>query len=217
MLTESNGETHETSEPVVNAPVAAHTTNVVVWDIPSAVVAGERFTMKVGIKCSDECDLTTTAFDIYDEQGTHVATGTMPGDLWPGTAGLYVADIELEAPAAEELYTWSVKACPIVGEIPHAEGVATFGLRVVSHPECLVKVEAVDRESQAPLEAARVMMHPYTALTDDHGVAEVRVPKGNYRLFVSQPRYLTFGVALDVAADITTRAELDIEPVTERN
>jgi hypothetical protein len=80
-----------------------------------------------------------------------------------------------------------------------------------------VTVEAVDRESQIPVAGARVVMHPYKAVTDERGVAEVRVAKGSYRLFVSQMKYVTFGVPLDVTADVTTRAELDVEPVLERN
>jgi hypothetical protein len=217
MLTESNGEAPEASEPVVNAPVAPHTTDVVVWDIPSAVVAGERFRIKVGIKCSDECDLTKSDFEIHDHEGTRVATGTLTGDRWPGTTGLYVAEVELEAPAAEGLYTWSVNMPGSDGEIPHAEGSTSFGVRVVSHPDYLVTVEAFDRESQQPLSAARVVMHPYKAVTDEHGRAEVRVAKGTYTLFVSQTRYLTFGLPIEVTADMTARAELDVEPVTERN
>ena len=34
--------------------------------------------------------------------------------------------------------------------IPHAEGSTSFGVRVVTNPECLVTVEAIDQVSQAP-------------------------------------------------------------------
>jgi hypothetical protein len=60
-------------------------------------------------------------------------------------------------------------------------------------------------------------MPPYRAVTDERGVAEVRVAKGAYRLFVSQTRYLTFALPVEVTADMTTRAELDLEPLRERN
>ena len=256
-LTAFNGETNETSEFVVKAPVTPgryawlavcpavvkqgisypeastpisftvkpHTTSVVAWDMPSAIVAGERFRMKVGIKCSHECHLANRDFGIYDHKGAQVATGTLPGDRWPGTTGLHVAEVELEAPVADGLYTWSVKGSSTrlgaspesdVG-IPHAEGSISFGVRVVSHPEYLVTVETVDRVSQKPLSGARVVMHPYQAVTDDRGVAAVRVAKGAYKLFVSQTRYLTFGRPVEVTADMTARAELDLEPVRERN
>lgn len=247
-LTGFDGETNESGEFVVKAPVKAgeytwlavcpavvkegisymeastpisftvkpHTTSVVAWDIPSAVVVGERFRTKVGIKCSNECHLTNRDFGIYDHEGAQVATGTLSGGRWPGT-GLYAAEVELEAPAGEGLYTWSVKCPGLDVGIPHAEGSISFGVRVVSHPECLVTVETVDKVSQTPLSGARVVMHPYRAVTDERGVAEVRVAKGAYKLFVSQTRYLTFGLPVEVTADMTARAELDLEPVPERN
>jgi hypothetical protein len=232
-------ETNESPDLAVEAPVTTHTTSVVAWDIPSAIVVGERFRIKVGMKCSDECDLTNSEFGIYDhglqgsgigdpgskKEGKPVATGTLPGDRWPGTDGLYVAEVELEAPAAEGLYTWSARGpSTLLGaspesdvEIPHAEGSFSFGVRVVSHPEYLVTVETVDQASQTPLSGARVVMHPYKAVTDERGIAEVRVAKGAYTLFVSQTRYLTFGLPVEVTADMTARAELYVEPVPERN
>jgi hypothetical protein len=45
----------------------------------------------------------------------------------------------------------------------------------------------------------------------------VQVARGAYTLFVSQTRYLTFGLPIDVDADMTARAELYLEPVPERN
>jgi len=200
--------------------IKPHTTSVLAWDIPSAVVAGERFRMKVGIKCSDECQLTNRDFGVYDHTGAEVATGTLSGDRWPGTTGLYVAEVELEAPAAEGLYAWSVKGPQSDGSdvgISHAEGSISFGVRVVGRPEYRVTVETIDKISQTPLRGARVVMHPYTAVTDERGVAEVRVAKGSYQLFVSQTRYLTFGLPVEVTADVTARAELDLEPAPERN
>jgi hypothetical protein len=45
----------------------------------------------------------------------------------------------------------------------------------------------------------------------------MRVAKGAYKLFVSQTKYLTLGVPVEVTADMTARAELDMEPPVERN
>jgi len=195
-----------------------HDVNVVAWDIPTAIVVGEPFRMKVGVKCAHECDLANVDFGIFDENGTQVAAGRLPAERWPGTTGLHVAEIELEAPAAEGLYTWSVKSpCRIDGEVTHAEESISFGVRVVANPEYLVTVEAVDQSDQAPLTGARVVMHPYRAVTDERGIAKVRVAKGAYTLFVSQTRYVTFGLPVEVDADMTARAELYVEPVMERN
>jgi hypothetical protein len=197
--------------------MGAHITQVVAWDVPSAIVGGERFRITAGIKCSSGCPLTHGHVAVYDHDGAHVATAALPGHLWPGTSGLYVAEIELHAPAGDGLYTWSVRGPQSDAGIQHAEGSVGFGVRVVNRPDCLVTVEAVDQESQAPLPGARVVMHPYQALTDVRGVATVRVGKGAYRLFVAQSRYLTFALPVDVGGDMTTRVELSAEPVLERN
>jgi len=197
--------------------IASHAMDVVVWDIPPAIVVGERFRVKVGIKCEHGCDGTNSAFEIQDHEGASVVRGTVPGDIWPGTTGLHVAEVDLAAPAAEGLFTWTVTTPASDAGTPHAAGSIGFGIRVVSHPEYLVRIEAVDEDSQAPLAGARVVMHPYRAVTDDRCVSEVRVAKGAYQLFVSQTRYVTFGLPIEVTADTTTRAGLSVEPMTERN
>jgi hypothetical protein len=196
---------------------APHTTDVVAWDIPTNVVVGDTFTIKVGIKCSNGCPLASSRFLIRDHVGTQVAAGTLPDEQWPDTVGLYVAEVELEAPASEGLYTWSVTRPQSDLEPPHAEGSIDFGLRVVDRPECLVTIESVDKLTQAPLSGARVVMHPYRVVADQLGIAHVRVAKGTYKLFVSQTNYLTCGLPVEVAADMTTRVELDLEPMVERN
>jgi hypothetical protein len=206
----------DATTPVAFA-VEPHTTRVVAWDMPAAVVAGERFRIKVGIKCSSECVLAERDFTARDHQGACVATATLTGDCWPGTTGLYVADVELQAPAEEGLYTWSIECPQWDAGIPHGEGSVSLGVRVVRAPESLVTVEAVDRERQTPLDGARVVMHPYRAVTDERGVAVMRIAKGAYTLFVSQRGYLTGGLPLDVNGDVTARVELGVEPSRERD
>ena len=78
-------------------------------------------------------------------------------------------------------------------------------------------VQTVDMVSQTPLSGARVVMHPYRTITDERGVAELRVAKGAYKLFVSQTSYLTFGLPIEMTGNMTVRAELELEPVLERN
>jgi hypothetical protein len=195
-----------------------HDVNIVAWDIPSAIVCRGKFRIKVGIKCAEECDLANTNFGIFDDEGRQLASGTLPAECWSGTNALHVVEVDLEAPPAEGLYTWSVKSLSRTdGEVSHAEESISFGVRVVANPEYLVTVETVDGLDQTPLAGARVVMHPYRAVTDERGIAKVRVAKGAYKLFVSQTRYVTFGLPVEVDADMTARAELYVEPVTERN
>lgn len=204
----------EGSAPLV-ITVKAHSATVLAWDVPSVIVVGARFRVKIGIKCSSECDLTGRAFGVFNHDGAPVAADAL-GGRWSETTGLHGAEVELEAPAAEGLYTWSARIPESAAGVPHAEGSIAFGLRVVRPPEHCVTVAAVDRVTRAPLEGARVVMHPYHAATDGRGLAEVRVSKGDYTLFVTRPGYLTFGLPVEVSADMTATAELDVEPVPER-
>ena len=201
--------------PDAGAP--AHTTYVAAWDIPPDIAVGEKFRIKVGIKCSSECHLAQSDFAVYDHEGKQVAVGMLTDARWPGTAGLYVSEVELVAPPSAGLYTWSVKRLHSGPGIPHSESSISFGVRVVDPPEHLVTIETVDGVSRAPLRGAHVVMHPYRAVADEHGVARIRAAKGGYRLFVSETNYLTFGLPIEVASDMTVRAELDLEPVLERN
>jgi hypothetical protein len=205
----------ETRTPI-SFSVQAHSTSVNAWDVPSAVVIGEKFRTKLGIKCSSDCHLTDRVLEILDHEGTRIAGVAVSADRWPGTS-LQFAEVELETPKADGLYTWNVKCPGSDAEIPHGEGSTSFTVRVVSRPDCVVRVEAVDMVSQTALTGAQVVMHPYRAVTDERGVAELRVAKGEYKLFISQTRYLTFGLPLDITADVTISAELELEPVTERN
>ncbi len=78
-------------------------------------------------------------------------------------------------------------------------------------------VEAFDSEKQTPIKGAHVLLHPYRALTDERGVAKVRVAKGSYNLFVSGFQYIPYQVIIDVAGDVTARAELTLEPEGEED
>ena len=242
-LTEFEGETNETSEFVVKAPVKPgaytwlavcpayvtsgisceetsapfsftvkpHSTRVVVWDAPSTIECGEKFSIKLGVKCSSDCRSEGWAVEILDQDGNKRATATLSGEPWPGTTALCYTEVDLSAPDTAGLYTWEAKA-PVDGlDIPHAECSARFGVRVVPPPECLLTVVAIDMESQTPVKGAKVVVHPYKAFTDERGVAEVRVPAGEYRLFVSGKNYFPFRSDGKVKTDVTIRAELALD------
>src|SRR5262249_61747568 len=95
---------------------------------------------------------------------------------------------------------------------PHAAGACTFTVKVVEPPDHEVTVEAFDSEKQTPIKGAHVLLYPYRALTDERGVAKVKVAKGRYTLFVSGFNYLGHESILDVTSDVTARAELAVEP-----
>ena len=209
---EKDGVLHEESSTEFSLATKAHAASVNVWGLPSAIAAGERFRLKVGIKCSAGCQLTGRQLSIFDDEGAQVGAGSLLDDIWPGTSALYFAEVEAEAPRTTGDYKWQVKTPVWDSGVPHAAGSFTFAVKVVSPPDHEVTVEAFDSEKQTPIKGAHVLLHPYRALTDETGVAKVKVAKGRYTLFVSGFKYVAHQNIIDVTGDVTTRAELTVEP-----
>ena len=191
--------------------VKPHETSVLVWGAPPAIEPGEKFHLKVGVKCSSGCPPEGWTVAIMDHAGKKQAVATLNDEPWAGTAGLYYADVDLSGPGEEGLYSWEAEALASGLDNPHTQPVAEFSVRVVPSPECVVTVKAIDGESQAPVAGAKVVVHPYSAWTDERGVAEVRIPKGQYRLFVSGKSYFPFRRDGTVEADMTIEAELTVD------
>jgi hypothetical protein len=210
-----DGVSHELTATDFRVTVTPHAAQLNVWDVPSTIVAGERFSFTVGFRCSAGCQLAGEQLSIVDQQGASVATATLGPDTWPGTDALYFSVLEAQAPSAAGQYQWQVQAAPRDPSLPHEPGSFDMAIRVVDPPDCEVAVVAVDRETQAAIEGARVVMHPYRAVTDQNGVAKVKVTRGAYDILVSASKYVPFSIAIDVTADATARAELDRDPTWE--
>jgi hypothetical protein len=190
-----------------------HATHVVVWETPPAVERGKRFTVRLGVTCSAKCRPTGWMAEVRDHDGEKLATTTLGDDPWPGTDALYHAEVALEAPDTEGLYTWKAAVLTGDADVTHTDGGVSFRVRVVSTPACLLTVVALDAKSQNPVAGAQVVAHPYRAVTDARGVAQLQVPAGEYRLFVSGKRYIPFRFDGELQTDTTIRAELapDVE------
>ena len=192
--------------------VHPHKTHVLVWDSPSTVQCGETFSIKLGLKCSSRCRPDGWTLEVRDHEQNRLATAKLGDDVWPETAALYYAQIDLNAPDLEGLYRWEVGAPASGLDVSHAESAASLNVRVVPTPDCVLTVEAIDLESLTPVEGAKVVVHPYRAFTDERGMAEVKVPKGEYRLFVSGRGHFPFQSQCEVNTDMTIRAQLALDP-----
>jgi hypothetical protein len=212
---DKDGTLHERASAEVRFAVRPHTAELNVWDVPSAIVAGGRFKFTVGVRCSAGCSLAGHGLGVFDQQGSQVGAAKLGGEIWPETDALYVAEVEGEAPLAAGAYQWEVRSSEWDCELPHEVGAVAVSLRVVSPPDCEIKVEAFDREKQVPIKGARVVMHPYRALTDENGVARVKVTKGQYDILVSASKYVPISTTVEVTADMITRAELEVDPPWE--
>lgn len=192
-----------------------HPRSVVVWDVPSAIECGRPFVIRLGVKCSAACRPTSWPIEVRDADGQTRATAALGDALWPGTAALYYADVELTAPAEVGLFGWEAIAPALAAEATDAEGhaqaSAAFSVRAVPPPECRLTVIAIDRSRQEPVRDAKVVVHPYHARTDANGVAELDLPRGQYRLFVSGKDFFPFRSDGELTANLTIRAELDLD------
>ena len=191
--------------------VKPHDRHIAVWSVPPAIESGENFRIILGIKCSSECQASGWAVEIRDHKGAQQATATVAGKLWPGTTALYHTEVHLSAPETEGLFTWTVNAPAELLDIPHTACRAHFGVRVVPPANCVLTIVAVDRVSQIPLKGAKVVVHPYEALTDEHGMARVNIPEGKYRVFVSAKDYFPFRADGEAKANVTIAAELELD------
>jgi hypothetical protein len=212
---ESNGVRHDEVATPFSFTAMPHATSVNVWGLPSAISAGERFSFKVGIRCSAACKLAGRALSITDQDGAQILTAKLCDDVWPGTSALYFAEVEAQAPRTTGDFTWQVTTPASDQSLPHAAGSFGFPVKVVAQPDHEVTVEAFDGDTQAPIKGAHVLLHPYRAFTDERGVAKVKVAKGRYTLFVSGFNYIGYERIIDVTSDVTARVELAVEPEEE--
>lgn len=211
---EAGGVDHEGSSTLVRFKVRRHETSMAVWDFPSPAVMNSRFGIKVGVKCSAECRLSGAEVEIYGDNGKRVASGVLGRAPWPGTAGLFWAELELQAPDTEGYRAWEARFPKPDLDLPHEEASVSFAFVAARPPEHVVTVEATDQESKAPLKGANVDLHsrgtPYRGRTDDAGVARVVVPTGEYQLNVLMANYWDFQTTVSVIGDASFKAELSL-------
>jgi len=187
-----------------------HECDVVVWDVPSVINAGAAFRVKVGAKCRAACVPDGWPVEIRDHDGRLAAEAVIGPTAWPASAGLYFVEIGMHAPETAGLFAWEVVVAAAGDNATvHEAARAVFHVRSMPTGDCQLRVVAVDRASQAPVEGVRVVVHPYRAVTDRHGCAELCLPAGQYRLFVSGKDYFPYRTAGTLEQDLTIRAELE--------
>lgn len=196
--------------------VGEHALSVVVWDTPLAVDQKKPFTVRIGLRCSAGCDLSKHRIELSDDRGgppISCETGDTP---WPGTEALYWTEVELEAPAKEGQAGWNIAAEVDDAPQPHTDVRTQFAVNVVPRAEHLLTVTAVDAETSAPIPRAKVVAHPFRTLTDAAGRAELHLPPGPRRLFVSGPDHIPYQIEGDVTGDMKIDAALQRDiPMSE--
>jgi hypothetical protein len=193
--------------PVVYT-VAAHRIVVSAFKIPTAIPLGESFEVVIGAKCTSGCTLAGQRIIMHSGEDSKPVTITLGNDLWPDTEALYFSVAQLRAGETEGQVPWEVQLEPEGLPVPHEAEPVSFMARYVPAPEHELRVEVFDSERQTPVKGASVVVHPFRAITDDEGVALIKVPTGEHRLFVSGFQYYPFRSAIRVDGDAAIRADL---------
>jgi len=192
-----------------------HETSLAVWAIPSPVVTGRRFALKVGAKSSAGCELHGQAIEIRDERGVAMASGSLGATPWPGTSALYWTELELPAPAEPGMFSWSVKFDPAELALPHEAASSRFCIAIVRPPEHRLTVKVVEQATAAPIQDALVRLGAYRAATGQSGLAEIMMPKGTFDLNVWKPGYAAPVRSVAIDADVTV--EIEVAALPEEN
>jgi hypothetical protein len=211
-----HAEDAEEDDPVlavaeVDFDSCAHSIRPTVWGVPPAVEQGKSFRISVGLRCTAGCPSAGWAFRVLDAEGAEVASGLTGDAPAPGTDALHFAEVELRAPDAEGLHVWTVQPVSPEAEMPHAVQPVDLRLTVTAGAQHVIRVRARDAASGEPIARAKVVAHPFSTLTGADGTAELPVPRGRYRVFVSGRRYFPFRQELEVAGDLELLAELHID------
>jgi hypothetical protein len=209
---EIEGNGHEEGCLVVSFATRPHATSMAVWDVPSPVVMNRSFRLKVGVKCSTTCRLAGQLIEVRDDRGTQIGEGRLGEAPWPGTSALYVAEVELAAPATEATVAWSAVFAATPPGLPHETVQATFSFRTARPPEHRVTIQVKDKETEAPLEHVDVRLGGYRALTDAHGVASLELPRGTYSLEAWRIDYETLPKVVEVDQDLMIQLEAVCSP-----
>jgi hypothetical protein len=212
---EVEGIRHDEKTLPVRIGIKPQATSLAVWEIPSPVVTGEKFAVRVGAKSAADVALGGRAIAVCDEAGAPVAHGRLGETPLPGTSALYWTEVELLAPAEAGMHAWSVKFEPTELELPHDGAAFKFSVVVVKPPEHRLTIKVIEGANATPIEDAQVRLGAYRAATDRSGQAEIGMPKGCYSLTVWKVGYEAPATTVEVNEDSTV--EIAILAVPEEN
>lgn len=193
-----------------------HSTSLAVWDIPSPVIRGARFEIKIGGKCSASCRLAGSTVVVRDEAGKVVGNAVLGDEALQETTGLYWTSLALRAPNRLKLNAWTACFSPSGVKPAHAETISRFSFVTVAKPEHAVFVKVLNKATKAPIANAQVRLGLYRAVTNERGAARINVTSGDYPLVVTRAGFempeQNIHVSKDVRVRITAQALPEEDP-----
>ena len=209
---EAAGIRHEPCSLPLTVNAIPHGTSLAVWDIPSPIVKGERFAIKVGAKSAADAELKGLEIAIVDNSDTVAARGRLRETPWPGTTALYWDEVELPAPAEEGLSRWSVRFAPAGLALPHDGTAAEFTAAIVQPPQHRLTVKVIEQQSKTPIEDVQIRLGAFRGATGPSGLAEVMMPTGRYDLQIWKAGYEAPARPVDINADLAVEIEAVVLP-----
>jgi len=194
------------------ANTATHETSLAVWDISSPIISGRPANLKVGVRCSGGCPLSQREIQILDAAQKTIAVARLAAAPWPGTSGLYWAEVSFPSPVSEGTHLWTARFSSSHLEIPHLSSSLPFSLMTVKQPEFRVTVEVVEQNTNTAVDNSEVRMGPFRTLTNANGVAVLEVPRGTHELNAWKLGYEFTTHNVDVNEDVSLTVELVVEP-----
>jgi len=185
--------------------------SLAVWDVPMPVVAGEKFSIKIGAKSASGRALAGRV-EVIDSSGTVVATGTLGDAPWPETEALYWAALDVRA-LTQQFAEYAVRFIPDPRE-PAYDALATrFSIVATAKPEHKLTVKVTERDTAAALGGVEIRLGPFRARTNSAGRAELRVCKGEYQLQLCRTAHIAPAKPIKIEGD--TSIELTMVHVPE--
>ena len=206
------GVRHDAQPLSINVKVTPQSSSLAVWDIPSPVVMGQAFEIKAGAKSAGDFKLTGRAIEVCDETGAVLAQGCLGDAPWPGTSGLYWAQLRLSAPGREGPCARSVRFAATDVELPHDGATANFTVSVTRPADHRLTVKVREKDTANPIEGADIRLGIYRATTDPAGVAAVDVANGTYELVVWKVGYDVPIQSTEVHTDRVVEVEATVVP-----
>jgi hypothetical protein len=197
------------AESAIDLPVRVvpQATSLAVWEVPSPVVAGTLFVVKMGAKSTADAGLSGCAIEVLDESGSVVARRLLGDAPHTGTGALYWTEIELQAPEREGTARWSVRFDASELDLPHDGAGTSFSLSVVRPPEHVLSVKVIEQATAAPIPEVELRLGAYRGTTNASGVAEIALPKGRYELHVWKVGFVALPRLVEIAADAFVEIE----------
>jgi hypothetical protein len=179
----------------------SNTISLAVWDVPMPVIAGEKFSIKIGAKSASGRALAGCCIEVSDSSGAVVAAAKLGETLWPETEALYWTTLDMRAPAGQQFSEYVVRLMRDPGEPAHDAVASRFSVAATAKPEHKLTVKVTEQNTAAALEAVEIRLGAFRARTNAAGRAELRVCKGAYQLQLCRAAHIAPPKPINIEGD----------------